>query len=692
MAAAPSGATAQQVYEEAVRRGDTVTIESYHNLGRRLAHRGLLVRADADSRQTVFKVGSIVDGQWLDEEHLAAIVDPEYPLIALTVMKEVGRQINSVPEAVWEEVRTRLRAVNARDLFFEQIKAYADDLRDALREYALHTDAQPSERTRLKGQIEGGIALLKEVTKHGLGLSNDAIRVPPTFESGLEAANNRPNSPFYFEEPLRDEIERRIADENFIVDVPMEIANPSLLIAAVDGSTRSGLLTMEGEEGDFTLGHAPAVSINTSTAQTNREIKVGTRQYPAFIRLPEKPEDMQQRDNKYTIMAKLFFPDLTESQYAHSVWNAMNLLECRAALRVMRRWETSRDSLEVRPADVVMMDGPVTPQDRDSKHYAQSGSYGRIVRDLIEVNYEIMQKSSADNQVVAGVVKNSPLRVLGPILNRFIAQAIAKPGERTQIQAWPLQAMNSQADRAILTRLLTAGRKKGEPWSRTCLVSRPFHATTDFAEGYSRDDERRPSAQLIRRARDAQDDATFGTSFGDFDFWKEFRGEHDPYVKLLDNAWYTFFHVGAMPRLDQKQSLPRMEVLAVGDTRERGPICPKIATNCAVFLDALKITGFNVANEHALFGARGWIDVLPRLLIDVHYTVKIWAAELQSRVQEYIGYHMSKYLKGRSFRGVRIRPWRPAELQAWITQMTEERRRQAGTRAEDPNGKSGYLT
>lgn len=85
-----------------------------------------------------------------------------------------------------------------------------------------------------------------------------------------------------------------------------------------------------------------------------------------------------------------------------------NLLEARAALKVMRRWETSRDGLEVRPADVVLMDGPVVPQDRDSKHYAQSGSYGRIVRDLIEVNHEIMQKSRDDGQVIAGVVENSP--------------------------------------------------------------------------------------------------------------------------------------------------------------------------------------------------------------------------------------------------------------------------------------------
>jgi hypothetical protein len=686
LAARPDGATAQQVHEEATKHGDSVTIEAFHNLGRRLVHRGLLVYADTTGRQTVFKAGANVDGQWLDEEQLAAIIDPEYPLIALTVMKEAGRQLNTIPELVWEEVRTRLRAANARALFFDEIRAYADDLKDAFVEYRMEVDATPSERARLRGQIEGSIVLLKELTKHGLGLSSEAIRIPASFELGLEQVRKGPNAPFYTEDVLKDEIERRVADENFIVDVPMDPPSPQILIAAVDGSSRSGLLTMEGEEGDFTLGHAPAVSINTSTAQTNREIKIGTRQYPAFLRLPEKPEDMQQRDNKYTIMAKLFFPDLTESQYAHSIWNAMNLLESRAALKVMRRWETSRDALEVRPADVILMDGPVTPQDRDSKHYAQTGSYGRIVRDLIEVNYEIMQKSRDDGQVVAGVVKNSPLRVLGPILNRFIARTVALSNGNTQIETWPLRAMNLLPDRAILTRLLTAGRKKDDPWSRTCVLCRPFHATTDLAEDYSRETDRRPSAVMLSRAAMMQEREDLGLAAGEFDFWKEFRGEHDPYVKMLDNAWYAYFHLGAVPRLDQKQALPRMEVLAVASTAEDGGFPRPVRPNCEKFLEALKLTGFNVSADHAMFDARGWIDVLPRLMIDVHYTVKIWAAELQSRVQEYIGYHMSRYLKGGSSRGVRIRPWKRAELNAWVTQMTEERRRQAGT---DPTGKYG---
>src|SRR5215469_13610159 len=186
LASREEGVTAQQVYEEAKARGDSVTIEAYHNLGRRLAHRGLLVPSAADGRQTVFKVGATVDGEWLDEEQLASIIDPEYPLIALTISREARRQLNSIPEGVWEELRARLAGVNAQQLFADQIRAYADDLMNAFEQWDRHSSQTDPGRSRLKAEIEASIILLKQVAKYGLGLSKEAIRVPVNFQAGLD--------------------------------------------------------------------------------------------------------------------------------------------------------------------------------------------------------------------------------------------------------------------------------------------------------------------------------------------------------------------------------------------------------------------------------------------------------------------------------------------------------------------------
>jgi len=50
MASRDNGITAQEVHDEAARRGDTATVEAYLNLGRRLALRGRLNSSKDDAR------------------------------------------------------------------------------------------------------------------------------------------------------------------------------------------------------------------------------------------------------------------------------------------------------------------------------------------------------------------------------------------------------------------------------------------------------------------------------------------------------------------------------------------------------------------------------------------------------------------------------------------------------------------
>ena len=227
------------------------------------------------------------------------------------------------------------------------------------------------------------------------------------------------------------------------------------------------------------------ISINTSIGQVNRKIVVDGKEFPVFMRLPEKPEDIQQRDNRYTVMAKLFYPDLSDAQFMHSLWNAMEALQCRTTLRALNRWYTSKGSVEVPPADVVLRDGTTVPQDRDFNHYADETRYGEIVRDIVSNNWAIVNKCQADAQTVAGIIKNAQLRVFGPVFNWYASQLAAKKG-LSLLESWPLAAMNNMPDQVLLTRLLTAGRRKLDRWTRTCIVFRPFHATNPpFASQYS---------------------------------------------------------------------------------------------------------------------------------------------------------------------------------------------------------------
>jgi hypothetical protein len=682
LASKPSGVTAQEAFEVGGARGDNVTIEAYHNLGRRLAHRGLLVVEKKD-RQTRFFAGAKVDGQWLDEEHLASIVDPDYPLIALTVMKESFRQLQNIPEEIWIAAREGLKKEKARPAFATAIMGYADNLKDELENYKLESlrPESISELPKLRREIDVTILLLKQLAKYGLGLSEEAIHVPANVDLGLQELAEDPDMSFYNKKHLRDEIDRRVADETLIVDITEIDAKQGLLVAAVDGSSRGGLLFFETEGGDLSVGSTPMVSINTAVAQINRSVVYNGNNYPAFLRLPEKPEDMQRQDNRYTVMAKLFFPDLSDTQYAHSVWNAMDVLEARATDRVMGRWYTSKGDLEIQPADVVIRDGSVVPQDRDSNHYKQQDSYGAVVRDLMESNWGIVKKCKDDGQTVAGVVKNAQVSVLSPVLNYFMCQLTASEGGE-QFDAWPLRVMNLLPDQVILTRLLTSGRKAGDTWTRSCLIRRPFHAATDFATRYSRNNP--AAAIMLKRAHQARTNPPDDMPKEEVFFWQKFRDEKDFYVQMLNNVWYGSFYLGAVPRLDTGKMLARNEFIIPDSTEEKGDFPADVtAPHLNNLLKAIEDMGFDVSDEHAMFSSETKIDVLPALLIRAHDTVKIWATELLSRVQEYIGFHLSRLIKSTDAKGVKIRQWKRAELEAWARHLKRERNEQAGMLEKD---------
>jgi len=676
MASEASGTTAQDVYKAACARGDNVTEESYFNLGRRLSHRGILV-ADRSSKPTRFTTSPRFEGQWLDEDHLASIINPDYPLIGLAALREVTRQAHNIPEVVWVELRERLRKEPARALFFQAIVAYCDNLRDEIEHYSLLATREPEQKelSRAKRQVEENLSLLKSITKYGLGLSQEAVNLPANLDLGLRWIKENPGIAFYSEAVLQDELHRRISNESIIVDIEDSISERDLIVAGVDGSSRGGLLTFEGESGDLTVGHAPMVSINTAVAQINRKLTSGA---PVFMRLPEKPEDMQQERNRYTIMARLFFPDMTESMYAHSLWNSMDVLESRVALRVLQRWYMPNGGKEIPRADVVLRDGTITPNDRDSNHYAQTDSYGQIVRDLIETNWEIALKSGVNAQTVAGAIKDAQLRVFAPVLNWYACQ-LAAAGKGTQIERWPLDSMNYVTDQLFLTRLLTAGRKKSDHWSRSCLVLRPFHAISDFATRYSRSPGKGPVDLMLARANHARAAAPHEIAPDAKWFWSNFNDEGDPYLQMLRHVWYANFFIGCFQRMETERALPRFEFLVTYPMKEESPFPDsEVKTHLSRLLQALKKMGFEVAAEHTHFDSPFKIDVLPTILIQAHDTVKTWATVLLSRVQEFIGYQLSKVNQSWKYKGLRVRKWTAGELEQWVHQMQLKRDIEAG--------------
>lgn len=678
LASRAEGASAPEVYQEAAAQGDKVTKEAYQNLARRLTHRGVLV-AEEGTHPTKFKVGQSVDGLWLEEEELASIISDEYPILALPIWKESMRQIRQVPEEWWILLRAKLKGEDARSLFERAIRSYCEDLSAlvSLQVEAFASGSTPREISQRKEEGRNQLLLLQGLVRFGLGISSEAVRLPESFDHAVQGLRDGTRSEPVFCDVnlLKSELGHRIEHGAFVKAVevaPMD----GLLVSAVDGSTRSGVMSFLGEDDDFYVGHAPMISINTAVGQVNRRLDIKGDTFPVFTRLPEKPEDMQQRDNKYTVMAKLFFPDLSDAEYMHSLWNAMDVLETRATLRVLDRWNTIPAGVEVRPADVVLRDGTVVPQDRDFSHYKVANRYGEIVRDMIAGHWKIVQKCRDDAQTVAGIVKSAQLRVFGPVLSWFVAQSAAHRCAGP-IEAWPLSAINAMPDQIILTRLLTAGRRKDDAWERTCLVSRPFHATTNFGKKFSRDVN--PIDHIERRRKAEMDSDADGPYGENSEFWTEFRGAADPFVQMLKQTWYTSCFIATVPRLESERYLPRVEFIVPGDTYKDdadswGTADTHVSRVCA----ALRQTGFDVSSEHSMFRDASTLEVLPQLVIRTHDTVKIWARELLNRVDEYLAAIIGRHIRSKRTRGIRVRPFTKDEFKILLQTLEEERKRLGG--------------
>ena len=150
---------------------------------------------------------------------------------------------------------------------------------------------------------------------------------------------------------------------------------------------------------------------------------------------------------------------------------------------------------------------------------------------------------------------------------------------------------------------------------------------------------------------------------------------------MLENVFYGSFFLAAVPRLDTGKSLPRFEVLIPSPTREEeeGP-WEAARPHVRRLLGALRQTGFDVSAEHRMYESRAKLDVLPTMIIKVHDTVKHWAADLLSRVREFIDRYLARHMQSKKLRGIRLRPLKREELELLYAQLKEERERQAGGR------------
>jgi len=668
-AAREAGASIDDIYDAARANGDTSSKEAYYNIVRRLEEQGQIT-SNKEGRRTIYHLSDLA-GRWLDEDDIERIINPDYPLVALSILREAHRQVSEIPEAMLVQLRQALAEVNARAAFKSAIAHHCQRMLSACEAIELARAGELDESpAQLEKQVEEIYFLLRDVGRYALGLSREALMLPNSPAGCIKAFRQRAPalSLLCDESLLSEEIDKRVADEPLVVTIdPSDFPVANLNVLGIDGSTRGGLLYGSGEVSDFTLTTAPSVTVNTSVAYTQKfTVRTASGEQNVLFRLPEKPEDMQREDNRFTIMAKAFYPDLTESKYMHSVWNAMDLLEARVSRKVLRPWFIPGTNKQIPEADVVMRDGTLVPNERDSSHYAQGDTYGVITRDLIRENWELARAvKDGHASSVVGVVKQAQVRAYGPVIAHVMQHLL--PRDRG---VWPVQSLSRLPDATLLSRLLLAGRREDDPWFRTAVLLRPFHAACDRPELYSRTAV--PSGNFRKRGeralaqRDLEEPS---------EFWATYVPERDPYTKMLDQVAYAHFFLAAVPRMDDVQVLPRFEILIPTDgwiEEEKFP-ADLVAKHLGRTLSAVHQDGFDVAKEHSMFDNDAKLDVLPTSLVAAHERVKSWANDLIIRAQEFVGLAVADFLGVRGRHKPRVKPMSRAELQVLANQMQQQR-------------------
>lgn len=150
-------------------------------------------------------------------------------------------------------------------------------------------------------------------------------------------------------------------------------------------------------------------------------------------------------------------------------------------------------------------------------------------------------------------------------------------------------------------------------------------------------------------------------------------------MQMLKNIWYAGFYLAAVPRLDFERYLPRLEFLVPEPVFAHNADPPATAEpHLDRLLTALRLTGFDVSSEHSMYRDRSTLEVIPSLVARAHDTVKIWARELLSRVDEYVSAILRRVISAKRARGVRVRPFTKEEFRLLHEALKQERLRLAG--------------
>ena len=640
--------------------GDRVTLQAYHGVVDRLVRRGVLVATsvpDGEPRRYVVadawrvSLQDIEDGVRREYEAIGNVepFDPSRVLDPSAYAEYLDGQLVFREDGI-QVLRLAVSGLLQEDpveLVLRMLQDKVDEFNHFVAGMRSNRGQWPDRQARIRARFTE----LRMLVHSHYGLS--CMDFPTgTFEDALGGERIAPDW-----DAVQLALRKRVFGGSVLFWIRVggdeDSAGRPFVIGGSDGSSHS--MNVSGFPGgglsDDDAGLV--LTFNNALAALQLPDYLADRFENPYHSVPLNRAAFEDPKNFAMVMARIWFPDLSDAGYEHLKQAALELVQCQVDERVVSGVADvlgdiapsgpGRRMLLPRPV-VHFRDGLVTPQVRELMwhNYCDDGVSGEIYRRIMGLWWNMLQSVAAsERQVLAGVVKSTQMRAFAELVNWYVARGSTDrsiPGKddgKPIAPDWNRAAFSRLSDHQVMTQLMAAAELEVDSGSKmksgsylcSFAIMRPFPQLDGNLRYLEVGDD--GWVKYFEGLRDdwAKRRLDYG---GDLHYLETVTVADEPYVQMCRRADYVSFYVGhtagepapQVPRYEFLDSLRRLD-----DAEE---MWKRVSSRMQLVVEALHDGGLTQDRDHSFMLDRQVVRLLPFVVYDAHEKSKVWGSRLST--------------------------------------------------------------
>lgn len=670
----PGGSTVKEIWQALKKDkylGDNITIQAYHRIVNKMVARGKLILSEgADTESHRFVVAD-----HLTSENALSLTDIEEGLWSLSPPDALARYMDALDyfegrqKDILHKTAQALLEEDPVDLVLEMLQDKLDRLFESLADY----DDSETRDIMVEQELARRHEELVKIVHSYYGISATSLDLGDTDKVKSGQHTIKPDWT-----KIREAIQKRVFGDKalYYVDInrPKGSSTPQTFsVGGSDGSTHAGFVHLvPGAQFIDDTGQL-ILTFNNSLAKICLPDAIAKEYDFPYHGVPMTRAALEDPSNRGMIIARPWYPNLTDSEYEHMKKSALDVVQFRVDERIIQGTaralgtDRTRGSGKLLPRPQVhFRDGTVVPQEREFQHYNRRDEYGEMVREGIALSHSILNAvKESDRLIFAGAVKSTQLKTFSSLLNWYIARGSQKRCGKPIDPEWDISRACHINDNHAMTRLLTALPVKSDG---KCLCS--FAVLRPFPQLVATLSRRRiADSDWVDHFQDITNDGILDQQKygGESHYLSTVYIPDDPYVRMCCEADYVMFYIGHTGG-DPSPVLPRYEFLDSMRRRSLPDIRNRVSQRIKLIVESVIATGLSLDAEHNFMTKKTVIRIIPAILYDAHEKCKVWGHKLESELKSAI---TARLAERRRIRGAMPTGFDliPVEIKQYLQQM-----------------------